>query len=285
MEARLLRGRDIAEGLKDQIKNELSEMKQERAWAPKLVSVQIGDDSSSEVYAQAQCRAAGELGIECVLKRLPEKTTQAIAEDAIDLLNTDKMVTGIMIQFPVPDHIDSGRLVNAVSPDKDVEGLHPLNLGKILLDDSAIVPCTANACMALIKSTGVDLRGKEVVIVGHSPLVGKPLALLLMSELTTVAVCHVATSERGNLEGHVRRAEILIVAVGKPGLIKGEWIKEGAIVIDVGINRTKAGIVGDIEFETAKEAASYITPVPGGVGPLTTFMLMRNVINAYKENH
>jgi methylenetetrahydrofolate dehydrogenase (NADP+)/methenyltetrahydrofolate cyclohydrolase len=174
--------------------------------------------------------------------------------------------------------------MNAIAPEKDAEGMHPENLGKVLLGSFSVAPCTAQAALTLIESTAINLYGKEAVIVGHSEIVGKPLSMLLLNKFATTMVCHIATGERGVLPEHVKRAEILVVAVGKAGLIKGEWIKEGAIVIDVGINRVGEKIVGDVEFEKAFERAAFITPVPGGVGPLTVTMLMRNVVNLARQN-
>jgi methylenetetrahydrofolate dehydrogenase (NADP+)/methenyltetrahydrofolate cyclohydrolase len=182
----------------------------------------------------------------------------------------------------LPGQIDYKKISQFILPEKDVEGMHPANIGKIVFGKANILPCTPAAVMELLKEAGVDLYGKEVVIVGHSEIVGKPLALLLLEKFATVTVCHIGTSKAGKLEEHIMKAEVLIVAVGKAGLIKGEWIKEGAIVIDVGINRVGDKIVGDVEFETAEKRASYITPVPGGVGPLTVTMLMRNVVEAAK---
>jgi len=202
--------------------------------------------------------------------------------DFIHKLNADKEVNGVIVQTPLPQHIDYKKISEHISAQKDVEGMHPLNMGQVIFGRPRIASCTASAVMELLNSTGIDLYGKEVVVVGHSEIVGKPLALLLLEKFATVTVCHIGTSKAGKLEDHVRRAEVLIVAVGKPGLIKGEWIKEGAIVIDVGINQVGNKIVGDVEFEEAEKRASHITPVPGGVGPLTVAILMRNLIEATK---
>ena len=180
--------------------------------------------------------------------------------------------------MPLPLHIDYKKTSEHIAPAKDAEGMHPLNMGRIVFGKSKVLPCTASAVMELVNSVGVNLSGKEVVIVGHSEIVGKPLSLLFLDKLATVTVCHIGTSKAGKLEEHVKRAEILVVAVGKAGLIKGGWIKEGAIVVDVGINRVEDKIVGDVEFEEAEKRAAWITPVPGGVGPLTVVMLMRNLV-------
>ncbi|HOY10057.1 MAG TPA: bifunctional 5,10-methylenetetrahydrofolate dehydrogenase/5,10-methenyltetrahydrofolate cyclohydrolase, partial [Candidatus Omnitrophota bacterium] len=197
-------------------------------------------------------------------------------------LNDDPSVNGVMIHKPFPEHIDYQGAANCLDVRKDLEGINVANIGKMLLGETRLIPCTPAAVMEHLKFTGQPLRGKEAVIVGASHIVGKPLSLLLLKEMATVTVCHIATSEAGHLPDHVGRADILIVAAGRPGLIKGEWVRDGAVVIDVGINKVGENIVGDVEFETAKERASFITPVPGGVGPVTVMMLMRNGLEAFK---
>lgn len=285
MAAVLLEGKAIAEKVKSDIANEVAALKSKCNASPRLVAVQIGENASSAVYVKAQKKAAETLGIEYELKIFPDTISQGEAEDVIRNLNADKGVTAVILQLPVPKAIDAKRLVNLIAPEKDAEGMHPYNLGKILLGQYKIGPCTAMAVMELLESTRVNLYGKEVVIVGHSEIVGKPLALMLLSKFATTTVCHIATGERGELSNHVKRAEILVVAVGKAGIIKGEWIKPGAIVVDVGINRAGDKILGDVEFEPAGEKASFITPVPGGVGPLTTTILMRNTMELFKQCH
>jgi methylenetetrahydrofolate dehydrogenase (NADP+)/methenyltetrahydrofolate cyclohydrolase len=279
--AELLKGKPIADKIKEDLKKEIGSLKN-KIGSPRLVALQIGDNPSSEVYLKAQSNTALDLGIEYVLKRLAKETSQIQVEDEIIGLSKDKNVSAIILQLPVPAGIDAKRLVNLIPPIKDAEGMHPQNLGQVLLGRWSLAPCTASACLALIESTGINLYGKEAVIVGHSEIVGKPLSLMLLSKFATTTVCHIATGERGVLAEHVKRAEVLIVAVGKAGLIKGDWIKPGAIVIDVGINKVGDKIVGDVEFEEASKRASFITPVPGGVGPLTTTMLMKNAVEAFK---
>lgn len=274
MSAKLLEGKTIAGKIKDGLKKEIAGLGQK----PKLASIQVGENSASAVYIKSQKKNAESLGIEYELKILSPSVSQDSLIEKIKELNQDRGVSGIIIQLPLPKEIDHKLVMSAISPQKDAEGMHPENLGRLLLGKTKIAPCTAKASMELIKSTGVKLYGKEAVVVGHSEIVGKPLSLLLLNEFVTTTVCHIATGERGALPEHVKRAEILVVAVGKAGLIKGEWIKEGAIVIDVGINRVEGRLVGDVEFEKAKERAGFITPVPGGVGPLTVTMLMRNVV-------
>ena len=219
------------------------------------------------------------------MKTLPAGADQAGAEDIIRQLNADPSVSAVILQLPVPKVIDARKLSGMISPGKDAEGMHPQNLGRILSGKYSVGPCTAMAVMELLASTGVKLYGKEAVVVGHSEIVGKPLSLMLLDKFATTTVCHIATGERGVLAEHVKRAEILIVAVGKPGVVKGEWVKDGAIVVDIGINRQLDRIVGDVEFESAEKRASFITPVPGGVGPLTTTMLMRNTVELFKSSN
>ncbi|MDD5428982.1 MAG: bifunctional 5,10-methylenetetrahydrofolate dehydrogenase/5,10-methenyltetrahydrofolate cyclohydrolase, partial [Candidatus Omnitrophica bacterium] len=250
--------------------------------APKLLALQIGENASSAVYVKAQKKVAESLGIEYELKTVPDTISQADAEKLIKDLNNDAAVTAIILQLPVPKGIDAKKLVGMISPEKDAEGMHPQNLGKILLGQYKIGPCTAMAVMELLESAKVDLYGKEAVVVGHSEIVGKPVALMLLNKFATTTVCHIATGERGVLPEHVKQAEVLIVAVGKAGLVKGDWIKPGAVVIDVGINRVADKILGDVEFEGASQKAAYITPVPGGVGPITTTILMRNTVELFK---
>jgi methylenetetrahydrofolate dehydrogenase (NADP+)/methenyltetrahydrofolate cyclohydrolase len=281
--AALLEGKAISGRLKEKIKADVEALKAKRGSAPKLVALQIGENASSAVYVKAQKKAAEGLGIEYELKVVGENTQQAEAEAIIRELNGDKAVTAVILQLPAPKDINVKKLVNLISPAKDAEGMHAENLGRIVLGQYKIAPCTAMAVMELLESTGVNLYGKEAVVVGHSEIVGKPLALMLLNKFATTTVCHIGTGERGTLPDHVKRAEILIVAVGKAGIVKGEWIKEGAIVIDVGINRVGDKLLGDVEFEGAAARASHITPVPGGVGPITTTILMRNTVELAKQ--
>jgi methylenetetrahydrofolate dehydrogenase (NADP+)/methenyltetrahydrofolate cyclohydrolase len=273
---RLLEGKPIAAKIKEDLKKRIQELKLK----PVLASIQVGENAGAEAYARSQKKTAENLGIEYQFHKLNQDTKEQELIDFISRLNKDKGISGIILQMPLPAHIDYKKMSNFILPDKDVEGMHPENMGKIPFGKARILPCTPAAVMELLKEAKIDLYGKEVVVVGHSEIVGKPLSLLLLEKFATVTVCHIGTSEAGKLEEHVKSAEVLIVAVGKAGLIKGEWIKQGAVVIDVGINRVAGKIVGDVEFETASQRASLITPVPGGVGPLTVIMLMRNVVEA-----
>lgn len=276
--AKLLEGKPIADKIKEEIRQQVAAM----AMKPVLASILVGENAGAASYVRSQAKAAESLGIEYQLHKLGEDSTEAHLVDFIKKLDSNKSVAGIIVQMPLPKQIDYKKISQCILPEKDIEGMHPANIGKILFGKAKLLPCTAASAMALINSTGVDLYGKEAVIVGHSEIVGKPLSLLLLDKFATVTVCHIGTSEAGKLEEHVKKAEVLVVAVGKAGLIKGELVKEGAIVVDVGINRVGDKIVGDVEFEAAEKRASYITPVPGGVGPLTVTMLMRNLVEAAK---
>lgn len=285
MSAELLEGKGIAAEIKEDLRREVQKLKQMTGASPRLVSIQVGYNPASEVYIKSQRKTTESLGIEYRLETLELDIRPETLIQSIKGLNQNEAVSGIIVQLPLPQQIDHRLIMSTIAPEKDAEGMHPQNLGHVLLGDVQLAPCTAQAAMELITSTGVELYGKEAVVVGHSEIVGKPLSMLLLNKFVTTTVCHIATGERGVLPEHVKRAEILVVAVGKAELVKGDWIKEGAIVIDVGINRVEKKIVGDVEFEKAAERASYITPVPGGVGPLTVAMLMRNVVTAFKLQH
>lgn len=276
--AQLLEGKPLAEKIKEEIKQQVVALKVK----PVLASIMVGENAGAASYVKSQGKAAQNLGIEYRLQTLPQDTTENALIDFIRKLNADKSVNGMIIQMPLPQAIDYKKISRFISPEKDIEGMHPQNIGKLLFGKAKLIPCTAAAAFELINSSGIDLYGKEVVVVGHSEIVGKPLALLLLDKFATVTLCHIGTSKAQKLEEHVRKAEVLVVAVGKAGLIKGDWIKEGAVVIDVGINRVADKIVGDVEFEAAEKRAAFITPVPGGVGPLTVTMLMRNLVEAAK---
>lgn len=283
MAGRLLEGKIVAGVIKEKIKLDVADLKNIHGITPRLMSVQLGENSASGMYVKSQAKTAESMGINFNLKKCDEKISQAELINIINGLNNDPDVNGIIVQLPLPQHIDAKAISRFVSPLKDVEAMHPQNMGDIIFGKAKILPCTACACMELLESIpGMDLYGKEAVVVGHSEIVGKPLALLLLNKFVTTTVCHIATGQRGTLSAYVKNAEILIVAVGKPGLIKGEWVKDNAIVIDVGINRVADKIVGDVEFDRALEKSSYITPVPGGVGPITVAVLMRNLLEALK---
>ena len=274
--AKLLESKIVAHSIKEKIKASVQSLKQ----PPVLASILVGANPSAMAYVKSQAKISQGLGIVYKLQQLAEDISEEELISLILKLNANQGVNGIIVQIPLPQYIDYMKICEFILPGKDVEGMHPVNIGKVLFGQARIVACTADAVMVLLNSTGINLYGKEVVVVGHSEIIGKPLAMLLLEKFATVTVCHIGTSKAGKLEEHVKKAEVLIVAAGKAGLIKGEWIKEGAIVIDVGINRVGEKIVGDVEFEAAEKRASWITPVPGGVGPLTVAILMRNLVEA-----
>lgn len=281
--ANLLLGKTIAERINRTVSQKVAELWDKYNKKPVLCAIQVGDDKESTLYLDFQAKVAARLSIGYVTKKLPKDAKEEELIALIKQLNNDDSIHGIILQLPLPEHLDPNEIRGSLNPQKDVEGVHPENLGKVILNRDGFAPCTACAVMELLKSLNINLYGREAVVVGHSEIVGKPLSIMLLNELVTTTVCHIATGKRGVLADHVGRAEILIVAVGKPNLIKGDWIKDGAIVIDVGINCVDEKIVGDVEFELAKEKASFITPVPGGVGPVTVALLMQNVTKAAKD--
>lgn len=247
---------------------------------PHLVTVQVGEDPASQVYLASQMRSAEKVGIKSELVNLPETASQGEVMKTIEQMNNDPAVHGIMLHMPVPRHLDGRALQWAIDGKKDVEGVTPYNLGRLFLGQPGLAPCTALSAIELIKMTGVKLRGLEAVVIGRSDIVGKPVSLMLTSLDCTVTLCHSGTSERGTLRNHVERADILVASIGKPNFVPGEWIKPGAIVIDVGINYVGGKLVGDVEFEEAVKRAAFITPVPGGVGTVTVAYLCKNLIDA-----
>ena len=282
MSAQLVDGKGIAAGIYTDLQQEIPVLLQETGRRPVLVSIYVGSHPAIEVYIHSQNRAARRLGIEYRWYQLPDTATETEVLRRLDQLNRDADVTGIILQLPLPSQLRRSVLVNAIDPTKDVDGTHPENVGAVLIGEMRVGSCTALAVMQLLEATSVAVEGKEAVIVGHSELVGKPVSLMLADRLATVTISHIATARRGHLADHVHRAEILVVAVGSPEIIKGEWIRPGAVVIDVGINKVGQRIVGDVEFVPAQERAAFITPVPGGVGPVTVAMLMQNAVKAFK---
>jgi len=282
MTAKLIDGRAVAARVKEELTKEIVALKEKHKSSPFLLAVQVGENPSSASYLKSQKKGCEEVGIDYQVQELPREISEKELVQFIKEKNQDEKITGIILQMPLPEQIDAEKVQEAIDPKKDVEGVNPQNMGLLFYGWPGLVPCTALAVMELIKSTGTSIKGKQVTLVGHSALVGKPLALLLLSsefDSATTTVCHIATQD---LAANTKRAEILIVAVGKPGLIRGEMIREGAIVIDVGINRVNGKIVGDVIFDEAKEKASMITPVPGGVGPVTAAMLLKNTTEAWK---
>ncbi|MBQ3463648.1 MAG: bifunctional methylenetetrahydrofolate dehydrogenase/methenyltetrahydrofolate cyclohydrolase FolD [Clostridia bacterium] len=275
--AKLLLGKEVSARIKGELRTEVEELKKQGI-NPGLAVIIVGEDPASQVYVRNKERACEECGIYSEKYALPEETTQEELLKLIDELNRKESISGILVQLPVPKHIDEKAVINAIDPKKDVDAFHPVNVGKIMVGNYDFVPCTPAGVMELIKESGIDVAGKECVIVGRSNIVGKPQAMLLLHQNGTVTICH---SKTQNLAEKTKNADILVAAVGIPEFIKGDMIKEGAVVIDVGINRiAPKKLVGDVEFETAEKVAGAITPVPGGVGPMTIAMLMKNTVKA-----
>ncbi len=279
----LLEGKLLAQQIQEILKKEIADCRGQGVPAPVLASVCVGENAAAGVYMKSQARLAEELGVVYRAVVLGRDTGASRIAGEIERLNADPTVTAVIVQTPVPPQIRVNDILSSIAPHKDAEGMHPHNLGRLLLGQHTVAPCTAQACFELLRAHRISLYGKEAVIVGHSDIVGKPLSLMFLKEFATTTVCHIATSEAGTLKEHIGRAQVLVVAVGKPQFIKGDWIREGAFVIDVGINRVGDRLVGDVDFDEAQKRASHITPVPGGVGPLTVTMLMRNCVALYKE--
>ena len=283
MSAQLIDGKAIAAQVKNEVKEAVSERIAQGKRPPGLAVVLVGEDPASEVYVRNKRRACEESGIMSRSYDLPATTTQESLLGLIDELNAAPEIDGILVQLPLPGGINSETVIERIRPDKDVDGFHPYNIGRLALRLPALQPCTPFGIMRLLDSIGEPYKERDAVIVGASNIVGRPMALELMLAGATVTVCHRFTRDTAE---HVRRADIVVVAVGKPGLVKGEWIKPGATIIDVGINRMEDGsLAGDVEFEKAAERAGYITPVPGGVGPMTVAMLMKNTLMACIDLH
>jgi len=278
MTAQLIDGKAIAATVRNHIRQQVQERLDRGLRPPGLAVILLGNDPASEVYVRNKRRACEEAGILSHAHDLPDSTGQASLLQLIDELNEDPTVDGILVQLPLPEHIDTETVIERIHPHKDVDGFHPYNVGRLTLRLPALRPCTPFGIMTLLENTGAEIRGMDAVIVGASNNVGRPMALELMMAGCTVTVCHRFTR---NIPDKVSRADLVVVAVGKPGIVKGEWIKPGAIVIDVGINRLDNGrLAGDVEFEAAAERAGWITPVPGGVGPMTVATLLQNTLTA-----
>lgn len=278
----IIDGKAVSQSVKDRIKEEVAELKVKHGVVPGLAVIIVGDNPASRIYVNNKKKACEYVGFDSYEYALPEETTETELLELIQKLNNDEKIDGILCQLPLPKHIDENVIINNIAPNKDVDAFHPVNVGKIMIGDYSFLPCTPAGVMELIASTGVDIKGKECVVVGRSNIVGKPMSMLLLHKSGTVTICHSKTKD---LKAECKRADILVAAVGVPNLIKGDMIKEGAVVIDVGMNRLENGkLCGDVEFESASKAAGYITPVPGGVGPMTIAMLMHNTLTAAKVN-
>jgi methylenetetrahydrofolate dehydrogenase (NADP+)/methenyltetrahydrofolate cyclohydrolase len=283
MTAQLIDGKTIAANLRQQIAQRVAERRQQGKRAPGLAVILVGNDPASQVYVSHKRKDCEEVGFLSQAYDLPASTSQAELLALIDRLNEDTNIDGILVQLPLPQHLDASLLLEHIRPDKDVDGFHPYNIGRLAQRMPLLRPCTPKGIITLLQSTGVDLYGMHAVVVGASNIVGRPMAMELLLAGCTVTITHRFTKD---LPGHVATADIVVVAAGKPGLVKGEWIKEGAIVIDVGINRQKDGkLIGDVVYETALPRAGWITPVPGGVGPMTRACLLENTLHAAEHLH
>jgi len=290
--SKIISGKEIAQNLRNKLKQEISDLKNKTGSVPGLAVVQVGNVAASSVYVKAKTKSAIEVGIEVIDHHLPEETTEVELLKIVGNLNNQNNVNGILVQLPLPKHINEQLILDSIHPDKDADGFHPLNVGKLSIashnDENLLIPCTPYGCLIMLKGLGIDLSGKNAIVIGRSNIVGKPMAQLLLKESCTITIAHSRTK---NIEDMCKNADIVVAAVGRPKMVKGSWIKKGAIVIDVGINRItteiegeiKNKLVGDVDFDEASENALAITPVPGGVGPMTIACLLRNTTIAFKN--
>ena len=281
MTARIIDGKAISAKRRAAIATRVTDLKAQGI-RPGLAVVIVGEDPASQVYVRNKVKACEETGIFSEKIEMPAETTQAELLAVVEELNDREDINGILVQFPLPDHLDEDEVIETIRIDKDVDGFHPESIGRLLVGKDTFVSCTPAGVMVLLEESGIELKGKDVVVVGRSNNVGKPAGLLALAQHATVTFCHSRTTD---LPAHVRTGDVVIVAVGRPEMVKGDWLKPGAVVIDVGINRTEKGLVGDVEFESASEVASAITPVPGGVGPMTIAMLLENTLTAATRAH
>ncbi|MGN6279091.1 MAG: bifunctional methylenetetrahydrofolate dehydrogenase/methenyltetrahydrofolate cyclohydrolase FolD [Sphingomonas sp.] len=283
MTATIIDGKAFALGLRERVAGEVARFTAAAGRKPGLAVVLVGDDRASAVYVRSKHKATIAAGMESFEHRLPADADEATLLALVDRLNADRSVDGILVQLPLPKQIDERRVTTRIDPDKDVDGFHPVNAGRLASGLHGFVPCTPLGCLMLLKDQREDLSGLDAVVIGRSNIVGKPMAALLLAESCTVTIAH---SKTRDLSSVVRRADIVVAAVGRPQMVKGDWIKPGALVIDVGINRTDEGLVGDVDFDSAASVAGAITPVPGGVGPMTIACLMRNtLVSAARREH
>jgi len=290
MSAKIISGVEIAKAIRKELKEEVEELKSKHDIVPGLVTILVGEDPASVSYVTAKSKTAHALGIYSEQVDMPGDTSEKELLELIQKFNKDKKIHGILVQLPLPKHIDEGKVLYAIDPEKDVDGFHPVNVGKMVLGERCFLPCTPHGILEMLQRSGVETSGAEVVILGRSNIVGKPMANLMLQKRAagnaTITLCHTRTKDT---DFHTKRADILIAAVGVPNLVKADQVKDGVVVIDVGVNRVgmsesgKAILAGDVEFDSVKEKASFITPVPGGVGPMTITMLMKNTVQAAKQ--
>lgn len=282
MTATIISGKQVSEEIRKGITEEVVQLK-EQGIVPGLAVVLVGEDPASQVYVRNKEKACHDLGFYSEVHRLSADTSEEELLALVDRLNRQMSINGILVQLPLPAHIDEKKVINAISVDKDVDGFHPVNVGNLVIGDDSLLPCTPAGVIELIKRTGIEMSGKHAVVIGRSNIVGKPVSLLLQRENATVTMCH---SRTANMKEIAKQADILVVAIGRANFIDASYIKEGAVVIDVGMNRLDNGkLAGDVDFESAKEVSGPITPVPGGVGPMTITMLMQNTLLSAKRAH
>ncbi|OGQ97223.1 MAG: bifunctional 5,10-methylene-tetrahydrofolate dehydrogenase/5,10-methylene-tetrahydrofolate cyclohydrolase [Deltaproteobacteria bacterium RIFOXYD12_FULL_57_12] len=290
MTAKIISGTETAKAIREELKQEVDQLREKHNVVPGLVTILVGEDPASQSYVTAKTKTAKALGIHSEQVTLPAETSEQELLAIVDKYNNDVKINGILVQLPLPKHINEGKVLFAINPDKDVDGFHPVNVGKMMLGEQCFLPCTPHGILELLQRSGTETSGAEVVILGRSNIVGKPIANLMLQKRkagnATVTICHTRTKD---MAFHTRRADIIIAAVGVPKMVTADMIKEGAVVIDVGVNRIgmtsegKAILAGDVDFESVKEKAAAITPVPGGVGPMTITMLMKNTVQAAKQ--
>jgi len=290
MSAKIISGVETAKAIREELKVEVAELKEKHGVVPGLVTILVGEDPASQSYVSAKNKTAHALGIYSEQKTLAADTSESDLLALVDQYNKDEKIHGILVQLPLPKHINEAKVLYAIDPDKDVDGFHPVNVGKMMLGEQCFLPCTPHGILELLQRSGVETSGAEVVVLGRSNIVGKPIANLMLQKRgagnATVTLCHTRTKDTAF---HTKRADIIIAAVGVPKLVTADMVKDGVVVIDVGVNRIgmsdsgKAILAGDVDFESVKEKASYITPVPGGVGPMTITMLMKNTVQAARQ--
>ncbi|HHX87011.1 MAG TPA: bifunctional methylenetetrahydrofolate dehydrogenase/methenyltetrahydrofolate cyclohydrolase FolD [Firmicutes bacterium] len=282
MSAQLIKGPEVAAKIRQGIVAELEELTAKTGKVPGLAVIIVGEDPASQTYVNNKEKTSKKLGFYSEVHRLPEEVSQEELLQMVHRLNSDDNIHGILVQLPLPKHIQEEPIIHAILPEKDVDGFHPVNVGKLMIGAQSYIPCTPHGVIKMLEHISYDLKGKSATVVGRSNIVGKPVALLLLERHATVTICHSRTQ---NLPEICRQADVLVVAVGRPEMVKGDWIKPGAVVIDVGINPVDGKLVGDVEFEAASKVAGYISPVPGGVGPMTITMLMVNTLQSFKNKH
>ncbi|MHB1185718.1 MAG: bifunctional methylenetetrahydrofolate dehydrogenase/methenyltetrahydrofolate cyclohydrolase FolD [Desulfobulbia bacterium] len=290
MSATIISGTEVAKAIREELKTEVAELKEKHAVVPGLVTILVGEDPASQSYVSAKNKTAHALGIHSEQITLPADTSEQDLLATVEKYNKDKNIHGILVQLPLPKHINETNVLYAIDPDKDVDGFHPVNVGKMVLGEECFLPCTPHGILELLSRSGVETSGAEVVVIGRSNIVGKPIANLMLQKRkagnATITLCHTRTKD---MAAHCKRADIIIAAVGVPKMVTADMVKDGVVVIDVGVNRIgktadgKAILAGDVDFDAVKEKASYITPVPGGVGPMTITMLMKNTVQAAKQ--